>query len=457
VSGRADYCVYWFRRAHDELPPDGRAGLVGTNTISQNYSREGGLDYIVQNGGTISEAVATQVWSGDAAVHVSIVNWVKGDAPGKKLLLTQLGDDVESPWRRDELDRINSALADAADVSGAKTLKANVASQACYQGQTHGHEGFLLTTAEAQRIIVQSSRNAEVVFPYLTADNLIAGVNSLPERFVIDFHPRDVLTAGTFTEPFQRVKALVLPTRETAFQDEERRNAETLMANPKAKVNRHHKNFLDRWWLLSYARQELIEKLANSPRYAACGRVTKRPIFEFIDSRIHPNDALSVFPLADDYSFGILQSNFHWAWFTAKCSTLKGDFRYTSNTVFDTFPWPQSPSLRHVAAVAEAAVALRTLRREVMKRNGWSLRDLYRTLETPGKNPLRDAHERLDEAVREAYGMARGADILTFLLALNLACAEREARGEAIVAPGLPPSVADRAAFVTSDCIRMPE
>ncbi len=93
----------------------------------------------------------------------------------------------------------------------------------------------------------------------------------------------------------------------------------------------------------------------------------------------------------------------------------------------------------------------------VVKRNGWSLRDLYRTLETPGKNPLRDAHERLDEAVREAYGMERGADILTFLLALNLACAEREARGEAIVAPGLPPSVADRAAFVTSDCIRMPE
>jgi type II restriction/modification system DNA methylase subunit YeeA len=48
VPGRADYCVYWFRRAHDELAPGARAGLVGTNTIRQNYSREGGLDVSAQ-------------------------------------------------------------------------------------------------------------------------------------------------------------------------------------------------------------------------------------------------------------------------------------------------------------------------------------------------------------------------------------------------------------------------
>jgi type II restriction/modification system DNA methylase subunit YeeA len=51
IPGRADYCVYWFRKAHDSLRSGERAGLVGTNTIRQNYSREGGLDYIVQHGG----------------------------------------------------------------------------------------------------------------------------------------------------------------------------------------------------------------------------------------------------------------------------------------------------------------------------------------------------------------------------------------------------------------------
>ena len=43
VPGRADYCVYWFRKTHDQLDINGRAGFVGTNTIRQNYSREGSL------------------------------------------------------------------------------------------------------------------------------------------------------------------------------------------------------------------------------------------------------------------------------------------------------------------------------------------------------------------------------------------------------------------------------
>src|SRR2546426_11324635 len=78
VDGRADYCVYWFRRAHNYLKAGQRAGLVGTNTIRQNYSRTGGLDYIVGHGGTITEAVSTMKWSGEAVVYVSIVNWIKG-------------------------------------------------------------------------------------------------------------------------------------------------------------------------------------------------------------------------------------------------------------------------------------------------------------------------------------------------------------------------------------------
>ena len=69
--------------------------------------------------------------------------------------------------------------------------------------------------------------------------------------------------------------------------------------------------------------------------------------------------------------------------------------------------------------VAAAAVELRALRRKVMADNKWSLRDLYRTLETPGLNPLRDLHDALDEAVRAAYGMKPKADVLAFLLDLN--------------------------------------
>jgi len=160
--------------------------------------------------------------------------------------------------------------------------------------------------------------------------------------------------------------------------------------------------------------------------------------------------------LPDDYSFGILQSGIHWGWFTAKCSTLTERFRYTSDTVFDTFPWPQSPTLAQAKAVAKAAVALRALRRKVMKENKWSLRDLYRTLDQPGDNPLRDAQDQLDAAVRAAFGMKARQDPLAFLLALNGELAAREEAGEPITPPGLPPAVTDPGPFITSDCVQPP-
>jgi len=167
-----------------------------------------------------------------------------------------------------------------------------------------------------------------------------------------------------------------------------------------------------------------------------------------------PDNALAVFAFADDYSFGILQSGIHWAWFTAKCSTLTARFRYTSDTVFDTFPWPQKPSAKQIRAVADAACELRALRRQIMDANGWSLRELYRTLETPGDNKLLDAQAALDTAVRAAYGMKEKEDILAFLLTLNLALAEKEAKNEPITPPGLPAFVPEPRTFVSNDCVR---
>lgn len=453
VPGRADYCVYWIRKAHDHLLPGQRAGLVGTNTIRQNDSRVGGLDHVVGSGGTITDAVGSQVWSGDAAVHVSIVNWVKGPQPGPKHLAWQVGDRPGSPWQSLDLPVINSALSAGTDVTGAQRLTTNARSGACYQGQTPGHKGFLLDGLEAGQMLSADRRNAEVIFPYITGDELLKTSPAHPQRYVIDFQPRDVFEAKSYKLPFARVEDRVLPTRKAAAAEEEERNAAATAENPKAKTNKHHRNFLNQWWLLSYGRADLMQTLGSVSRYIACSRVTKRQIFEFLDSGIHPSDGMQVFVFEDDYSFGIIQSTLHWEWLKARGATLKGDFTYTSDTVFDTFPWPQSPTPEQVRAVAEAAVALRGLRNDVMKRQGWSLRDLYRTLDTPGKNPLRDAQERLDAAVRAAYGMPAGADVLGFLLALNAALAAAEGRGERVVGPGLPPGL-NAADFTTADAVR---
>ena len=456
VPGHADFCVYWFRRAHDELSEGGRAGLVGTNTIRQNYSRQGGLDYIVGTGGTITEAVSTQNWSGDASVHVSIVNWIKGNYAGEKKLYRQYGNSEDSPWERFELPVINSALSPGADVTKATVLKTNIDPKSCYQGQTHGHEGFLLHPNEAAEFYQSAPINREVLFPYLTAEELFASKPPYPQRYVIDFHPRDIFEAGRYELPFQRIKDRVLPTREESAKKEQRRNEEALLDNPKARVNTHHQNFLKRWWLLSYPRPELISKITQMPRFIVCGQVTKRPIFAFVSSEIHPNAALMVFTFPDDYSFGILQSNVHWEWFIERCSTLTERPRYTNQTVYNTFPWPQAPTMSQVKQVAQAALNLRQIRQKIMAAHSLSLRDLYRTLELPGQNPLKDAHEKLDAAVRDAYGMKKRDDPLTFLFALNQELAKKEKEGEAIIGPGVPLIGIDPAELISDDALRPP-
>jgi len=196
---------------------------------------------------------------------------------------------------------------------------------------------------------------------------------------------------------------------------------------------------------------------------------------------------LQVFPFPDDYSFGILQSATHWAWFTQKSSKLKSDYRFGEG-VWNTFPWPQAPTKKQIDAVAEAGREVRRVRADALTKIKGGLRAVYRTLELPGKNPLKDAHAALDAAVLDAYGFTirtgsvsarssanragsvsdrsralphgRGSDpqsdLLRQLLDLNLAVAARIDAGQAVTAPGIPLSYANPPRLVTDDCIQPP-
>jgi len=454
VPGRADFCVYWFRKAHELMKKGQRAGLVGTNTVRQNYSREGGLDYIVNNGGTITDAVSTQVWSGDAAVHVSIVNWVKGEDKSEKLLVFQRGNNVDSPFEYYHPKNISSALSLSVDLKSAMPLIVNKKSECCYQGQTHGHKGFLVTNEKAKNLFQINPDLREVCFPYLIGDEMIGRKDSKPARYVIDFRKHDVFSASKFKEVFNIIKEKVYPDKENKALDEEDKNKKTIEENPKARVNHHHKNFFKKWWQLSYVRNEMMSKIEEIKRYVVCAQVTKRPIFEFVSNSINPNAALIVFPMEDDYSFGILQSGIHWEWFKARCSTLTERFRYTSDTVFDSFPWPQNPDEKTLDEISKHSKDLRIMRRRVMEENNISLRDLYRMMEDTPNNPVSDIQNNLDKAVRSAYGMKPKDNILEFLLELNLNLSDKEEKGVEIIGPGFPKRFSSQVdKYISDDCI----
>lgn len=487
VPGMADFCVYWFRRAHDHLPVctpvdpfAGRAGLVGTQNIRNNQSRVGGLDHIVKSG-TIVEAVENQPWSGEANVHVSIANWVKlpkGNVSEEKLLIpsprrlwTKIeaslplvdGESPESSTkvttrgkrgkvRSDKsyelaargVEEINSALSDTVDASGAKVLDCNTDPQRVFQGNTPGHDGFVLSAKDAKAIAAADKESAKVVYPYLIGREMISG-DGKPERFIIDFEQSNLLRARSAAAAFAWVEKHVLPDiKGRAAKEAGDKSGESVRQDQ-----------LEKWWLHWRSRADRVtaaKKLHG--RFIACSRVTKRPVFVFVSKAIRPGDALQTFGFDDDYSFGVLQSHAHWLWFVTKCSKLKSDFRYTPPSVYDTFPWPQSPTKKQIKAVAAAGRDVRAIRDKTLPTIKGGLRALYRTLELPGKNPLKDAHAALDAAVLEAYGFSDKKDLLKQLLDLNLAVAKAIDKGEDVTAPGVPKGYGDAGDLVTEDCIR---
>jgi hypothetical protein len=250
------------------------------------------------------------------------------------------------------------------------------------------------------------------------------------------------------------VEKEVLPDREKKAKEQEAENKKALEANPNAKFNKHHINFFNKWWQLSYGREDLLHEISLLNRYISCAQVTKRPIFEFISKEVNPNAALMVFALDDDYSFGIISSNIHWIWFQTKCSTLEERLRYTTESVWDTFPWPQSPTEKQIENIAKASKALRDERNNVMDAGKLSLRDVYRNLEKPGKNSIRDLQQALDKAVLEAYGFNATADLLTQLLELNYQVSAKEEKGEEVQSPGLPASYKGKDKLVSDDCVK---
>ena len=412
--------------------------------------------------GTIIEAVDNQPWSGEANVHVSIANWVKTQdaafASNKRKLWFKVeptsttnrlprrdkgrtGKDYELDFR--ETNLINASLSDEADITSAKPLRVNCNPKACFVGQYPFNEGFWLEPGQAKEWISGESKCADVLFPYMIGRDLVD--KGRPSRWIIDFGRRDLFEASSYEKPFARVKALVMPTVLAKGEKEKRITG---------KQSTRWSRLSERWWHLRDSQPGTMRAVSSVPRYIACSRVTKRPIFAFVSSAIHPDNSLMVFPFADDYSFGLLQSESHWRWFTSNCSKLTERFRYTADTVFDTFPWPQSPTPAKIDAVAESSRQVRRERADALTKIEGGLRAVYRLLELPGKNPLKDAQASLDAAVLAAYGFSPKKDLLAQLLALNLEVAGREEAGEPVTAPSIPSGYPDPARLVTEDCIR---
>ncbi len=368
--GVKDLCVYWFRKAADHLSAGGRAGLVGTNSISQNRAREASLEYVVRHGGVITSAISTEVWPGDSNVHVSIVNWVK-DPP-----------DPVSHFTLDEREvaGISTSLRPADDSPSPVPLKGNAGR--AFQGPIPAGDGFVLQPQEAQDLLQDPQGQYEtVVRPYLVGDDIADDLTQSPRRWIIDFASMSLEEAQHFPRALHIVEERVRPVR---------------AANNRAA----YRNY---WWRFAEPRVAMRDALRSLPRYIAATRVGKRLLLTWCEPLWLPGDSTNVFALDDDYSFGILTSSAHLAWARRWSSTLKGDLRYTPSTVFATFPWPSPLEEGRREAVAAIAAELVSIRTAICAEERVGLTRLYNTMDAGGHHGLATLHQRLDRAVAACY------------------------------------------------------
>jgi hypothetical protein len=173
--GVKDHCVYWFRKAHDHLKPGQRAGMVGTNSISQNRARGASLNYIVENGGVITEAISSQDWPGVANVDVSIVNWIKApEQDSAPVLDGQLVDGIDTALRPSTIP-----IADVPQLDANRGF--------AFQGFLPGAK-FDISIEEAEQVLARTDAPyAEVVLPYLDGRDIARTIDQRPTRYTVDF------------------------------------------------------------------------------------------------------------------------------------------------------------------------------------------------------------------------------------------------------------------------------
>lgn len=420
VPPEADLVTYWFEHARSQIEKGRvkRVGLLATNSI------RGGKNRVVleriKKTGDIFMAWSDREWMlAGAAVRVSMVGFDNGTEDEKLL------DGKPAT-------QINTDLTGTIDLTVAKSLCEN--DEIVFMGITKGgafdiDEEIALEMMESKN--KSELENKDVLFRIYNGIDITRNPR---DKWIIDFGvDMDKEKAALYEAPFNHIVKNVKPKR----------------------AKNRRKRYREYWWLHAEARPGLRNAISDLDKYIVTPIVSTHRVFVWLDKNIVPDKRLMVFARDDDYFFGVLHSKLHEVW-SLRMGSWHGkgnDPRYTSGSVFETFPFPWSPGSEETEsaayqAIAEAARTLHSERdawlhpsgvtQEALKRR--TLTNLYNALatfrseETAGKiypaagnfAPRLDAlHQALDEAVCAAYGWSTEIlddeeAMLRQLLALNL-------------------------------------
>lgn len=270
-----------------------------------------------------------------------------------------------------------------------KVLRAN--DKLAYVGPFAYGSGFVISPAEGVSMRRASARNAEVLRPYLTGEDINNNPGQIASREVIWFAERTEAEASTYQAVFQHLERHVRPFR--------------LAKNPPPRDMRMR----TQWWKFFHPRLELIQALAARATYCARSQVSARHIIGVIPSTVMPCHFVVVFLGDTDEMFPLVQSSLHEAWVVSYASSLGGttNTRYIVKDCFQTFPLPVVKL--GATSVVKVGREYREAREEVANRGTGGLNGAYRMLDDATQvnsavMKFREACVQMDRAVAGAYG-----------------------------------------------------
>ncbi|MEI6234788.1 MAG: DNA methyltransferase [Planctomycetota bacterium] len=375
--GVLDYVTGWYWLAAQYIKGTKIVvGFVSTNSISQGEQVSALWQPLFRTGIRIHFAYRTFSWEsearGKAHVHVVIIGFANFDPIGN--LIYEHHNDIVS---RITVRNISPYLMDGSNIAVESRRKPLCNVPACEYGNKPTDGGFLIVEeSDRKKFLAENPGAKKYLRPLLCAEEYL---NNIPRwcLWLVDA-PADVILDNPGIK--ERVKG-VRDFRLASKKEPTRCKSETPTLF--AEIRQPKKRYL------------------VFPRHTSETR--KYMPFGYFEPNVIIHDSCSAIPNATLYHFGVLSSSMHMAWVRVVCGRIKSDYRYSSNLVYNNFPWPENVTEKHKTAIETAAEHVLAVRTQCLEM-GSTLAEIYNPLAMPPK--LVKAHAKLDAAVDKAYPKA---------------------------------------------------
>jgi SAM-dependent methyltransferase len=342
MNDSADFVMYWWDRAAELLTRKGtrlkRFGLVTTNSITQVFQRRTVERHLAAKQPiSLLLAVPDHPWTKAtkqaAAVRIAMTVVGAGRVDGvlQRVSFEEQLDTDEPALSFDTVTGfINADLTVGTQTTALTDLKS--AAGLAFKGMTPLGSGFWVNLREARHLGLDRRVGLDqYIRPYRNGRDLTSVPREVMAIDLLGLDAREV--RDRFPEVYQHILQTVRPERE-------RQNRES---------------YKRLWWIFGEPRKELRPALQNLTRYIATAETAKHRVFQFLDSRIMPDQSIIAICLSDSFCLGVLSSRIHTSWAFRLGGTLEDRPRYTKSYCFDTYPFPASDEFTRarIASIAE--------------------------------------------------------------------------------------------------------